>query len=776
MSNYNDLLYTNKFINKDDGNIKKFNNSNININQVNKFRKNTTNNTQKYLQRNLLSIDQVNLDKFRNGQFHSHLNKNSFPILSDAMRDIAEDKYFKIRKTAISVYSEDRNKSIYTSSNNYIFDLQNKFENVQKIKLKDFYFPNSIPSINITNNLFIWGYPTIEELYTTGSDNLLIPTKNNSLLFSEIADVNNCDFKQLIYSYSFPNTFIDIESFPNYFTSKISQNSLHGIKNLYDPDYIKLLDSTENDNEDGKAFVNTKRKFIEKPFSDDNTSFDNISNQSIFNLSINKNSHKVEIVNRLEKVAIMSMQTFVNDIDLGKVGQIDRLFSYFKIDRYVPPSEHILKKNRIYITILIDGRENYYQRFANDVNNGNPYPLVFTNLPSIGGIIKEDINYTCFFHEEIYKNNYGGIIPDYISTYKIFDRIILINNETCPPGIFGIELVQLMRIELKVSSGNTNNNFFNSSGRIINTIQQGNFILNKSLEQFIKMKWRKQIDGCNFDYTDERYRYFVNDIFLNLNESNDEAENKLPNMGRAMPFKLYKDVSIMENDDTCSKTETTILDMLGFITINNLNSEILSVTSVYKFIHSNTQDYLISPFNTINKSEIVRELTLNNSPQNKLNIENYNGKFYFKSLPFIFMKIFPNNIQSISGQLERLEDNKDNVIEKEYSKIFYLSQDNVNKYKKNADNLFAKIYLNQIPLKSVILNKTEYEFIFEDKPLENFSSLKVVFTNPFGREIELSMGHSFTLEIYEKINVLKDTLLDTRNGDVCSNGIKSLYY
>ena len=224
------------------------------------------------------------------------------------------------------------------------------------------------------------------------------------------------------------------------------------------------------------------------------------------------------------------------------------------------------------------------------------------------------------------------------------------------------------------------------------------------------------------------------------------------------------------------KQKEQFLDMLGFITINNLNSEVISVTPEYKFIHSNTQDYLISPFNTINKEDLIKELTLNNSPQNKLNIENYDGKFYFKSLLFIFMKIFPNNIQSISGQLERLEDNKDDVIEKEYSKIFYLAQNNVNRTRKNTDNLFAKIYLNQTPLKSTIINESSYEFIFEDKPLENFSSLRVVFVNSQGREIELSLEHSFTLEIYEKINVLKDTLIDTRNGDVCSNGIKNLYY
>ena len=98
MSNYNDLLYTNKFVNKNNININKFNKSNTNINQVNKFRKNTINNTQAYLQRNLLSSDEINLNKFNASQFHSHLNKNSYPILSDAMRDIAEDKYLYVNE------------------------------------------------------------------------------------------------------------------------------------------------------------------------------------------------------------------------------------------------------------------------------------------------------------------------------------------------------------------------------------------------------------------------------------------------------------------------------------------------------------------------------------------------------------------------------------------------------------------------------------------------------------------------------------------------------
>ena len=38
----------------------------------------------------------------------------------------------------------------------------------------------------------------------------------------------------------------------------------------------------------------------------------------------------------------MSMQTFVNDIDLSTATQADRLFSYFEISPYV--TDHILKK------------------------------------------------------------------------------------------------------------------------------------------------------------------------------------------------------------------------------------------------------------------------------------------------------------------------------------------------------------------------------------------------------------------------------------------------
>ena len=123
---------------------------------------------------------------------------------------------------------------------------------------------------------------------------------------------------------------------------------------MYDPDYIELLDSKENNDNDSNSFIDTNRKFIEKPFSDDESIFDKVSNQNIFNINININTHKVEIINRLEQIHIMSMQTFVNDIDLSKSSQTDRLFSYFLLNPFVSPSKHIFKECRIYITILLD--------------------------------------------------------------------------------------------------------------------------------------------------------------------------------------------------------------------------------------------------------------------------------------------------------------------------------------------------------------------------------------------------------------------------------------
>lgn len=134
--------------------------------------------------------------------------------MSDTFQDMSEDKYFKIKKSSISIYSEDRNRSDSIMPNNYYINLGRKFCNIQKIVLKDISISNSIQTINYNNNNLFWQYPTKNELILSGSDNQLIPSKNNDIFFSDYPNsVNNVPSEQLIYGYKFPISFVSVNDF-----------------------------------------------------------------------------------------------------------------------------------------------------------------------------------------------------------------------------------------------------------------------------------------------------------------------------------------------------------------------------------------------------------------------------------------------------------------------------------------------------------------------------------------------------------------------------------
>lgn len=738
MSNYNDLLYTNKFQSTSTLTKEQISNSRNNLRDVNNYIKNSSRPVNKLLNNNLLSSDTINIKKFKGSPFPSAFNKNSYPIMSDAMKDIAEDKYSKIRKTSISINSEDRNKSFFVLPNNYDIDLENKFENIQKIVLKDIQIPNSIPAINQDNNVFCWGYPTKKELIETGSDNVLIPTKNNTIYFSDVADVNVCDFKELIYLSIFPESFINLTDFPEFFKDYIRRNNLHGIKNLTDPDYIKLKDPTQNTGDNAEPFVDLTRKFIEKPYG-----IVEVGKNTIFNMNIDIMSGLVSIVNQIEEVNVLCAQTFTSDTVVSD----DTIFgdtTYTKTS-YVGVSD--LLTDRVYITVSFT--EDIFENFHNSIN---PYPLVFLNLSKIGGITESEINYTPFFQEQIYVDNYSGNIPKYVSTYRLFDKIEIPTSGTAP-NIF------LLRFELKISSGNTNPEFFNTSGTVIRVNSTENIIYNQSLVDILAGNSEKG-------------------PFSNYSGNLTFDDNKISRVGRALPIRIYRNLSKLSKDDYCAPNNLTLLSLLGFPTESNEEyAELISLTSTYKFIHTNSQDFLVSPYlANVDKVSLFNNIIKNKSIQNKLNLENYNGEYYFKSVPFLFMKLLPNKIENenYGENLIRASDTNNKFLEEEYDKVFF-STEAGKKEKRNTNNLFAKIYLKQYPYGTNEINGKEYELFFEDQPLENLTSFKIVFTDPFGRILNLNLPHTFTIDIYEKINVLKDTLIDTRNGDVVTNGIKSIY-
>ena len=59
---------------------------------------------------------------------------------------------------------------------------------------------------------------------------------------------------------------------------------------------------------------------------------------------------------------------------------------------------------------------------------------------------------------------------------------------------------------------------------------------------------------------------------------------------------------------------------------------------------------------------------------------------------------------------------------------------------------------------------------FYNAPLVSLSDLTVDFFDSSGHQLVLNQNHSFTLEIIELREVLKDTLIDSRTGNIADIG------
>ena len=85
---------------------------------------------------------------------------------------------------------------------------------------------------------------------------------------------------------------------------------------------------------------------------------------------------------------------------------------------------------------------------------------------------------------------------------------------------------------------------------------------------------------------------------------------------------------------------------------------------------------------------------------------------------------------------------------------------------KDVVNIFAKISLNKE-------NRFETSILkFYDTPLEKLNEIMVTFVDSDGCLIDLKCDQTITLEVVEAVDVLKDTLIDSRHGEVNITGIR----
>ena len=92
------------------------------------------------------------------------------------------------------------------------------------------------------------------------------------------------------------------------------------------------------------------------------------------------------------------------------------------------------------------------------------------------------------------------------------------------------------------------------------------------------------------------------------------------------------------------------------------------------------------------------------------------------------------------------------------------------KLSKNVENIFAKIKLSTIPGACSVDNVMKNEVIFYDGSLTNMDEILIQLIDFEGKILELKRDHNFTLMIVEKIEILKETNLNTRTGFINTMG------
>jgi hypothetical protein len=670
-------------------------------------------------------------------------NDNQKPILSKTVSDLVEDQYTKYRITYINIDSRDRDIYVNLKPNNYKIFLNRQFDNIESLYLADAQIPNKLPFVNNLNNIIAWQFPR----------NKLYEYNNNNL--------DNCD---------------------NIYTSSID-NRVILEKTLF---YVQIPYGFYSTAELEKTIQNTMNTMVNiaNPGESSTCLIKYCTNQNWY-VRINPITHNVCFVCRTEEFKIKRMSTI-----RGK--------PYIEFELDVPELDCLTPAERLCELRLF---------CRNQLN------LIATDFPDIGGfndllINKREYRFcpgdsSIDFDKCIPQNSfYGMFTPVYIDDCDNFT--IEEQLDECAIGRQGIlncntfapdELLNgVFRLYIKNPSGYwlnaTRSELIIDPNKLANarigTAQPFSFVF----------------DVPVFDPT--VFNFKKSGIILNEPDVNNAIFDKVENY--VYPFELA-----FCNPD--GSTKNLLLD-LGFGTYNYTNF-ILSNKCYINAIQKNTDYEMINLSNIETIFNNFNDLqSLLNSyrwgqaffPKKLLNIYlGGDGQYYFGSEQFIFMKIIFNNqtdqnkseslikatSNTSSGQvnntlyhntLEQIDsffyqtatDNilDPNLFDPENTKPIEKTLENVNTNLsiKDVTNLFAKIKLTNIPQGDNYVDSLKTEYSFIDKTFQKFDEITVLFVDNQGRILDLRTDYNFTIAIVEKIEILKDTLYNSRTGQTNTTG------
>ena len=729
--NPQDLLYTNEFLTTETITNRGFEDNRKNhVRYRNFVDKNVTNETDQYIQNDSTEGDPFNLNKRQLNKFPVGRNANHYPLFDSYIQDVSKGTYEKEYVTKLNIDSILRDKTVSPSSGSFSLQFSKVFNNVSKLVINNINIPNPLQSINQYNNNIAWQYPTKNQLLINNSASFIIPTPNDYNLIDFLTLNNSCstlsDVNDLFYE-----TNIDTGS---YTVSSLSSKIRAQTTSVYHGETKKNLETGTT--------TYTEQPYIAYP--------NLIKTAHQFTVDINPITNNVKMVNRIEEVRILALQSF------GPY-TVDNSTDIF--NSYSDNPAHIINPDFIYVLLpYIQGVTDQYYNSSTDIPQPkyeNAFPLVITGLnQNIGNIEATLINYTEFFDLGIYLDyGYTESQITSIPTYQYWDKITINTNV-------------YLRFALKLSSGKLNGLYYDKFGNTIKPITNDTIIYDNYLSNF-------------FNYS--------SNINLNINIF----------IGRALLFRWIFDKQngnyINFEFDSNNVKKKSILNILSWPIANQTYNQICIIQNQgFAFVQNNYNGVILDAdsFNGL-PTEAQQSLfskSLRIPPA--LNIQYENGEYFFITPGYIFISMnlsknssndsFKDYYALSSGNMS-YQYNQNYVgpyfnvgIGDEYSceleALYGVGQLKPIK----TDNIYAKIQISNIPnvidnnasninINGIIINNY-------DKPMDNFNSMEITLLDPYYREITYLRNFSFTVEVHEIVNVLKETLIDSKRNNVSVTG------
>jgi len=789
-----DLLYTNVFRNPESLSKEQLQKNANNFVPYRTLKTDSVNNVRDQVERSVFTSNPiVDRENKAYGWNRGGLG-NQDPVLSDFARDIGESSYYRYRTSYLNIDSRLRDFATYPQPNNYQVFLGKKFNNVEAVKIVDYFFPDMPYPINERNNTIMWF--TIPYEILNINNPLAICPEVPYLPSTSAIEIFQWD----VNFYYFLNDKLDCKEA----IEKYRVNSLNCINTIEIPPGFYTTTELERKIEElwreTVFFRSTSITYVlNKTFIPDKDSptIEFIGTPQLVKVRIDPITSVVDFMLRYEELEIDYMRSYKgkNYVDI-------RLKS---LDPNVPSEEY---------TILA---------------NNTIYPLIPTDFPSVGGLNSSLFNYIEFAPATAYfalkKCLDRQIYKRYDVDFRYYDIVKDPDTGIPIPNVLRLYINTIKNLSIKASS----NQIIDGTCIKLCDARIGRdapfFMINGTSSPFFNfISSLSNLSGTLYISTTN-----PNDCFTQCGEGDPFVTKEFC---RIIPESVQEEVNGYLINLDCSSRALT--NFLGFPNTDNSLAQVgprffafginpnyvyksnnyLATVRAFNIESVSATNYLLcnliikgtDPVNTYAFFDYISET---DKVDFKLPIcKNPNGTFSFYADNYMFLKLinpaFQNQISNSqiiqvrssstyafgSGEkyfykasevegltlstLEPIPDPNDvcfNTVPSLYKNKLAGDQE----LSKDVENLFAKIKFSGTSGGCSVENPFVNEVVYFEGSVVNLDSFVVQIIDYEGKIVQSNKEHSFTLMIVEKIEVLKETGVSSRTGFSNSVGIQQVH-